>query len=260
MGDAPPRLLQLGECASGSATSLMERARSLGFRHMLLTLDDPVEASSCGFETPVLCIGHAINRDVMHQWATKRYRQDPLRRMKARGNLDSFGLEPILWENEAGHVTLSNGRATMPMTACERDTMNWVYGYGARTGVNVRPAAIRGRGVSISFYSDQVRDRISRLDDVMAILFYLSHRLVDELRNHLTIPKSEQTVRLTRRETECLGWVAEGKNAQETALIMGLSVQTVRDHLKRVRAKLGSSTRAQALLRASAMGLLSSHH
>ncbi|MGO4842668.1 response regulator transcription factor, partial [Rhizobiaceae sp. 2RAB30] len=95
---------------------------------------------------------------------------------------------------------------------------------------------------------------------VMAILFYLSHRIVDELRDHLTIPQSEQTVRLTRRETECLGWVAEGKNAQETALIMGLSVQTVRDHLKRVRAKLGSSTRAQALLRASAMGLLSSHH
>jgi len=37
-------------------------------------------------------------------------------------------------------------------------------------------------------------------------------------------------------------------------------VQTVRDHLKRVRAKLNSTTRAQALMRASALGLISVPH
>jgi DNA-binding CsgD family transcriptional regulator len=50
--------------------------------------------------------------------------------------------------------------------------------------------------------------------------------------------------------------VAVGKNAQETAVIMRLSVQTVRDHLKRVRGKLNATTRAQALMRAAALGLL----
>jgi DNA-binding CsgD family transcriptional regulator len=253
-----PRLLQLREYANGIALHHMQRARAIGFRHMLLSLDDPADSSSEGIEKPVVCVVHGINADVQRQWASSRFRQDPLWRMKSRGEFAAHGSQPLLWENHQGRVTLSTGRASI--TATEHQTMRWVYDYGgARTGVNVRPCELNGRQVSISFYSDKPRDRIEHLDDTIAILFYLSHMIAQDLRKSLMHETASDAVRLTPRETECLRWVAAGKNAQETAVILGLSVQTVRDHLKRVRGKLNSTTRAQALMRAMSLGLLPTH-
>ena len=60
---------------------------------------------------------------------------------------------------------------------------------------------------------------------------------------------------LTRRESECLFWCAEGKSYWETAKILGISERTVNQHMKMVRQKLGVQTNAQAVGRAHALGL-----
>jgi DNA-binding CsgD family transcriptional regulator len=51
---------------------------------------------------------------------------------------------------------------------------------------------------------------------------------------------------LSRRETEVLAWVAEGKTNPEIGQILGLSGRTVGKHLERVYAKLGVETRTAA--------------
>ncbi len=55
---------------------------------------------------------------------------------------------------------------------------------------------------------------------------------------------------LTRRESEVLAWVAEGKTNVEIATILGMRRRTVSKHLERVFQKLGVETRTAAAVRA----------
>jgi DNA-binding CsgD family transcriptional regulator len=61
---------------------------------------------------------------------------------------------------------------------------------------------------------------------------------------------------LAPREHECLRWTAEGKSYTEIAMILGLSEHTVRSYLKAARNKLTSVTLAQAVAKATHLGLL----
>jgi LuxR family transcriptional regulator, quorum-sensing system regulator CinR len=61
---------------------------------------------------------------------------------------------------------------------------------------------------------------------------------------------------LTTRELECLRWVAQGKDANEIAIILSISPHTARDYLKSARHKLDCVTSAQAVSKASQIGLL----
>ena len=61
---------------------------------------------------------------------------------------------------------------------------------------------------------------------------------------------------LSPREYECLKWTSEGKTHTEIAIILNLSEHTVRSYLKVARIKLDSVSRAQAVAKASAIGLI----
>jgi len=66
----------------------------------------------------------------------------------------------------------------------------------------------------------------------------------------MTDPNSpEKTIRLTRRQRQCLRLLAEGKTARACALELGISVRMVRMHLQIARMRLGaaSSTHAVAI-------------
>lgn len=61
---------------------------------------------------------------------------------------------------------------------------------------------------------------------------------------------------LSPREYECLRWTAEGKTYSEIAIILDLSEHTVRSYLRVARLKLDSVSLAQAVGRASRVGLI----
>lgn len=63
-------------------------------------------------------------------------------------------------------------------------------------------------------------------------------------------------VRLSRRQTECLAWVEEGKSAVDIGAILGLSGRTVEEYIGKACEKLGVRTRVQAVVRARRLGLL----
>ena len=61
---------------------------------------------------------------------------------------------------------------------------------------------------------------------------------------------------LTPRQRECLAWVRQGKSSSAIAGILGLSVDTVNEHLGEACRRLGVRTRVQAAVEASLAGLI----
>lgn len=66
----------------------------------------------------------------------------------------------------------------------------------------------------------------------------------------------EPAPKLTPREYDCLAYVAAGKSDWEISVILSLSQTTVRFHVDNARAKLDAATRAHAVARALALGLI----
>lgn len=65
---------------------------------------------------------------------------------------------------------------------------------------------------------------------------------------------------LTPREVQCLRWTALGKADNEIAIILDISIPTVRFHLKNAAQKLGASSRSHAIYRATALGYVTTSH
>ncbi len=61
---------------------------------------------------------------------------------------------------------------------------------------------------------------------------------------------------ITVREVEVLTWVRDGKTNDEIAAILGLSMLTVKNHLRHAMKKLVVRTRGQAVAKAIALGFL----
>jgi DNA-binding response OmpR family regulator len=58
-------------------------------------------------------------------------------------------------------------------------------------------------------------------------------------------------VELNDREVEVLTWVARGKTSVEIAQIIGLTKRTIDFHIDNARAKLGATTRTEAVIKAT---------
>lgn len=69
-------------------------------------------------------------------------------------------------------------------------------------------------------------------------------------------PVADTAPPITRRERECLRWIAQGKSSADIAAILGISENTVNFHVKKVLAKLEVHSRTVAVLRAQTMGIL----
>jgi DNA-binding CsgD family transcriptional regulator len=65
-------------------------------------------------------------------------------------------------------------------------------------------------------------------------------------------PAALRSLGLTRRETEVLAWVAEGKTSAEIANILGTGRRAIEKHLEHIYPKLGVETRTAAAARALA--------
>ncbi len=76
---------------------------------------------------------------------------------------------------------------------------------------------------------------------------------VSEVRENI---QENRVIRLTRRETEVLNLVLEGKSSKEVAESLFCSKRTVDFHLARIYDKLQVSNRVQAMRRAVMLGLL----
>jgi len=61
---------------------------------------------------------------------------------------------------------------------------------------------------------------------------------------------------LTKRERDCLSWIARGASSKETARQLSLSVYTVNEYIAAAMRKLGAGSRAEAVAMALRAGLI----
>lgn len=86
---------------------------------------------------------------------------------------------------------------------------------------------------------------------------FIARRIIDEMRPQAT-PKTPiyPDDALTSRESEILGFVAQGLNNREIAEQLGLSRNTIECHIKHIYSKLAVSSRTRAVYAARTLGLL----
>ena len=61
---------------------------------------------------------------------------------------------------------------------------------------------------------------------------------------------------LTQRQQQCLLWVRHGKSSTDIGTILGISAQTVDEHIAAACRKLGVRTRVQGVIQAVLLGLV----
>lgn len=96
----------------------------------------------------------------------------------------------------------------------------------------------------------------SQTELIEAIRDVMSGKLVmsDEIRHSIKDMKS--TPEMSQRQLEILNLVAKGFSNREIADIAGVSLETVKDHIKRILLKMGAGSRTEAAALAVNMNLV----
>jgi DNA-binding NarL/FixJ family response regulator len=94
---------------------------------------------------------------------------------------------------------------------------------------------------------DQLKDELTGRPDLVG-------RIIDDVRDAIAV--DEPANPLTDRETEVLALVAGGLRNREIAVELGLSTQTVKNHLSAILHKLGAPNRTRAVMYAVRHGWL----
>lgn len=71
--------------------------------------------------------------------------------------------------------------------------------------------------------------------------------------------EKQQPLRLTKRQRECLTWLQQGKSNQDVAAILGISAETVKEHIEGAKKSLGVKSRIEAILRARQANLIATY-
>lgn len=107
--------------------------------------------------------------------------------------------------------------------------------------------------------SKELIDMVRRaLAGEVAIPPRLAGRMLEEFRrlSQLEPREESEAISLTSRELDVLNQVAQGRTDKEIALILSLSIHTVKTHLRSILAKLQVSGRKEAVQMAKGKGLL----
>lgn len=125
--------------------------------------------------------------------------------------------------------------------------------YGLGGGFTV-PANVPGEALgSCSFVAADDDD----LDEAVLPYAQLAGQFAFEAARRMSSARTEPPAALTDRQIECILWVGRGKTDWEIASILGVSPNTVIEHLRNARQRYTAATRAMLPVRALYEGALS---
>lgn len=101
--------------------------------------------------------------------------------------------------------------------------------------------------------SDQYHKSVLTDSSVQMTMQILGASLFDFLKYK---DNNESCKKLTKREIECLKWVAAGKTSWETSVILGIAERTVVFHLQNAATKMNTASRTNAAVIAVKNGLI----
>jgi LuxR family quorum sensing-dependent transcriptional regulator len=136
----------------------------------------------------------------------------------------------------------------------EEEVWNVARDWGWRDGFVV---PIHGPFGSLSLVSMATTENDLDMSPAQRLRLQMMALLLDERCKTLTHAGSAEAAlaSLTKRELECMRWVAAGKTDWEIGAILSISAMTVKSHVDKARDKFGAHTRAQAVARLVLCGL-----
>lgn len=144
----------------------------------------------------------------------------------------------------------------------QHENSTWLENYKR---YDLRNVAAHGlfdmKSKAASYFSfSQIPDKLTQrhadmLDRLVPHLHVALVRVFDGAQTESSKPKQTLSV-LTQREQEVLQWLCSGKTNWEIAQVLHLSDNTIKNHVQRILIKLKVNTRAQAVAKAVAEGLL----
>lgn len=201
------------DCPEDLRETLRQASRRLGFDHFALSL----EARTSGAHEPEILL-----HDYPDEWA------------KVYINFDLAGQDPVrrACDRAFGGFVWDKIENLIPMTRGDRQMLAVGRECGIGNGYTVPrhlPGMARG---TCSF--------VVRPDNFLPEPWLLVAELIGALALTSAVKISgmaRMTVKpkLSDRQRECVLWTARGKTASETAIILGISIETVVQHLKIAR-------------------------
>lgn len=226
-----------------AAVAIFDQAKDTGFDKFMYAID----MLDGEIDPPQEVLTHGLTKEFLDSYFN-RLREDPLRRMVARGEIPVSNT-PIAFENTRSSLSIAKDRR---LSAGDMSQVRWFLTQGMRTGISFRIRMAQGRCASLNFYSaNQYSQR--ELDLAMQRLFLIGHQSHAQLEPGLTRAKNGL---LSAREAECLQWISLGKTNREIAHHLGLSVDTVKEHVHSLFNRLQVNSRAQAVARGHMMAYL----
>lgn len=222
---------------------LLEITQSLGFTQVLYAYQPVAPRMPDGQWVPLKLNVRNFPRGWEHGW--ERFEvHDPYYHASFDSTL------PFDWEDVQRRDSL------LP---AEREAWRYLADFGLLRGMTIPVHLPGGRYAVVSAILDRTGSNwdviVDKAQDTMFQLTHQFHHMIHKKGFEDQVPVA-LPVRLSPRERECLGWAAMGKTSPEIAIIVDRSVETVRLHMKNAMNKLNAHTRAQAIAKASQLGLL----
>jgi LuxR family transcriptional regulator, quorum-sensing system regulator BjaR1 len=161
-------------------------------------------------------------------------------------NSVSVRTNPYYWK-EAEKIYSENLRSVKIMNEA-RSEFHMLGGYC------VPIHGLRGVAGVVSIATDQLNWQLSEHED--AALHLISIYAYEAVRRVRKPVDSTGGPQLTRREIDCLQWIAEGKTTWEIGTILSISEHTVGEYVGNAARKLGTFSRAHLVARALRQNLI----
>lgn len=164
-------------------------------------------------------------------------------------------IDPIIKASRkrAGAFRWSDVYDDASTTEDERRVFDEAATFGLRSGISVPLHGPHGSFAIMSFAQPLCRELQNRTVTYLQLAALHFHLRVTKVENSSGVG---DVPRLSRRERECVLWVARGKSSWEIGNILGISVNTVNFHVKNVMRKLDVCSRTLAALKAVDFGIV----
>ena len=119
--------------------------------------------------------------------------------------------------------------------------------FGIKTCISAGVRGLQGLCTYWAFsnYDQRLQVKLRTIMDVVSPHFHLAY-----LRSHAphhSLPSQPPSAALTKREQEIMKWVTAGKTNWEISMILGVSLNTIKFHLKNIYDKVGADNRWTAI-------------
>ncbi|MDX1017412.1 LuxR family transcriptional regulator [Sinorhizobium medicae] len=164
-------------------------------------------------------------------------------------------INPIIKKSrkQAGAFRWDEVYSDAATTEVERRFFDEAAAFGLKSGISI---PLHGPNSSFAIMSfarpscSEIQTKTIAYLHFAALHFHVRVACVDHHNSGVTHPT------LSRRETECIYWVARGKSSWDIGRILDISQNTVNFHLKNIMRKMDATSRTVAAIKAASLGII----